>query len=125
MNSDLKRLCENLSRWRRDAARRGGQDEQRSLLDALRRLDDPAAPDPAREEIAGLLEHFWRSRGLTDDARSPLPETRLPGQRPAPPPEGEYRCPLELCGRHQRRMPGGLVPMCDVFRKPLEFEPGP
>jgi hypothetical protein len=42
---------------------------------------------------------------------------------PAPPPQGHYGCPRQVCDRRADREPGGPLPVCEVYRESMIYRP--
>jgi hypothetical protein len=111
----LARFCAELPRLR--AVLRG--DSERTAL--LTRIERAAR---AGEPIADLLRQLGIA--VADDGEPSHPRgsgwsslTRSGGHTVS----GGLVCPLELCGRYERREPSGPLPTCHLNGTPLRFQP--
>jgi hypothetical protein len=77
-------------------------------------LENGAAP-------AEVIREFRVAAGLAETTRS----ITIGGQDPMPPPAGDFVCPDKVCDRRAEREPGGPVPRCHVYGRPMRYQPAP
>jgi hypothetical protein len=68
---------------------------------------------------ADVIRQFRVAIGLGEVTRG----VTIRGQDPTPPPAGDYVCPNGVCDRQQAREPGGPVPSCRIYGRPMRFQP--
>lgn len=111
----LADFCAQLPTLRTAARSEGWTDVLDHVEKLLHQTDSPAG-----EVLVPLWEYLGlfglkRGTGLVD----------LPGQDPAPPPDGAYRCPggqTRACSRVEEREPGAPRPECAFRKLPLRFD---
>lgn len=68
---------------------------------------------------ADVIRQFQVAIGLGEATRG----VTIQGQDPTPPPAGDYVCPHGVCDRQQAREPGGPVPSCRIYGRPMRYQP--
>jgi hypothetical protein len=68
---------------------------------------------------ADVIRQFWVAIGLGDGTRA----VKIQGQDPTPPPAGDYVCPSGACDLQKAREPGGPVPSCRIYGRPMRYQP--
>jgi hypothetical protein len=91
--------------------------EELEIVPALEATRIALASGPAAP--ADVVRQFQLAVGLAEKTRG----VTIPGQDPTPPPAGDYGCPHGICNRRAEREPGGAVPLCQVYVRPMQYLP--
>jgi hypothetical protein len=110
----LADFCAQLLKLRASARSEGWTDVLDRIEKLLRQTDAPAGE---------IVNPLWEYLGLFGLKRGGV-LIDLPGQDPAPPPDGAYRCPGgpgRTCSRVVDRKPGEPRPECAFYNEPFRF----
>jgi hypothetical protein len=105
----MAKFCGDLRDLANSAEELGIESELEAARLALARGEPPAA----------VVREFLVAAGLAPATRS----VRIGGQDPMPPPAGDFGCPQATCDRRAEREPGGPVPRCYAYGRPMRYEP--
>jgi hypothetical protein len=109
----LAEFCQTLPQMRRAAMQQGWLGRLEQAMAAIR--SDPTTADAELGEL-------WRFLGLETYGRGADVEFGRSGQRPTPPPDGNYTCPHRVCMRYEFRVPGEPIGVCALFGESLVWQ---